>query len=755
MMSLTACSPPNSPSSAAAAAAAAAAPTEEPHPMIPVPQALRTVLQQTASNICHQRKSNNEHNNQSHCDTISLSSPLEVLGRISSDSLMAPEAGYPPYHASIMDGYAINTNDIQNAGFLSDNSTIKRFQVVSRVHAGANSLVPASLSMASTSSSLSSSILQNDNLPKAIYVTTGAAIPYPTYNTVIPLELVDEYMSNKVIAIERKVLVDAQADKWIRKIGCDIPPKTVILESGSRIEAAHLGLLLQCGYTEIKVQKCPTVGILSTGNEIMSIEQMKEEEYMQTGYHNHMGMIPDANGPVLTSLLASYQNCKVKNYGIASDDDMNTLTDTIISAVQECNVLITSGGISMGEKDVIETILRDRLGCQIHFGRLHMKPGKPTTFATYDKSALDGSRDKCFIFAMPGNPVSAFVCTELLVRPCLDMIHCTVVQTSTSMITSELKEDEEDEVESSENISTMVQNATVHAEIHAILTNRVKLDVERPEYLRVRLSTKVAFDENGYQSFVFEAASTGVQRSSRLMSMCDADGLMMMPQGVPGARVYAEAGESYPVLLLRRPGGSAKQGGFLNSIKLKDSLHYQMSSLTVGIVNIIGNSAVHPDNEELLGENMSCKTDQGHTNDIQSRIMDVLDDKSIFFLQNLKVTSGDSIANVMRTKMSNCLDIVFIICSQTSFQMNLEVSNELRQFVTKDAQALSLQARRSAACSHPLVALFDPVAGYCDIDGKSCLLLSLSEDGMENALYSTRSLLKRAVSIVGGKHVTY
>ena len=735
----------------------------EEHPMIPVPQALRTVLQQTASNIIQQR-SNTSSN--SHCEVLSLSNPTNVFGRISFETLYAPEPGYPPYHASIMDGYAINTNDIQNANFLSDNSTMKRFQIVNRVHAGDNSTAAPK---PTTTATTDLSMLQNDNLPKAIYVTTGAAIPYPTYNTVIPIELVNEYnISNQVIAIDRKVLIDAQLDKWIRKIGCDIPSKEVIVQSGSSIEAVHIGLLLQCGYTQIKVQSLPIVGILSTGNEIMSIDEMNKQGYYQTGYqNNHIGMIPDANGPVLSSLLTSYQNCHIKNYGIVNDDDVDNLTSTLSKAIQECNVIITSGGVSMGEKDIIENVLCDKLGCQIHFGRLHMKPGKPTTFATYEKVTEDGREDKCFIFAMPGNPVSAFVCTDLLVRPCLDMLHSTVVvdntmsTTTTTTMNEEAESKERDEkvvggeVHHSENVLTMVQNASVHAEIHATLTNRVKLDVERPEYLRVKLSTRVVFDQNGYESFLFEATSTGVQRSSRLMSMCDADGLMMLPQGIQGVKLFAEEGESYPVLLLRRPGGTFIKDGFLNTIKLKDSLHYQTSSLTVGIVNIIGHNASFYENDDFLDENMTSKIGDEYADDVQSRIMYALDDDSIFFLQNLKVSGGDSISNVIRSKMSNCLDIIFVVCSQTSFQMNLEVSYELRRFVTKDAQALSLQARRNAAQSQPLAALFDPVAGYCDIDGKSCLLLSLSEDGLENALYSVRNLLKRAVSIVGGKQVIY
>ena len=128
-----------------------------------------------------------------------------LVGRVCSETIYAPEQGYPPYHASAMDGYAININDM-HLDLVHDNSTIKRFQIVNRIYAGstAASTTPASKVKQAMN------ILINDNLPKAIYVTMGAVIPYPTYNTVIPLEQVNEYISNQVIAIDLNVLQNAE-----------------------------------------------------------------------------------------------------------------------------------------------------------------------------------------------------------------------------------------------------------------------------------------------------------------------------------------------------------------------------------------------------------------------------------------------------------------------------------------------------------------------------------------------------------------
>ncbi len=738
--------------------------------MIPVPQALRTVLQQAATTIVEasREQQSSGTSRSTAVESISLSSPPHLIGRISSEAIYAPEQGYPPYHASIMDGYAINTNDLQ-LDLVNDNSTIKRFQIVNRVHAGSSTSTSSAASPTSSSSPSklkhAMNILMNDNLPKAIYVTTGAVIPYPSYNTVIPLEQVNEYISNQVIAIDLNVLQSAKPNMWIRNVGCDIPSKTRILNRGDVIDSVHVGLLLQCGVTEVKVQPKPTVGILSTGNEIMGIQDMKENDYYDHNHNHHhhpsttstnshnslssfpLGMIPDANGPVLSALLTSYQSCNIINYGIVGDDDLEILTNTISEAIQNCNVLITSGGVSMGEKDVIEHVLYDRLGCRIHFGRLNMKPGKPTTFATFDKknqSATDGSGggggEKCLIFAMPGNPVSAYVCTELLVRPCLDMLHSTIVTSS----------DREND-----NILTMVQNAAVHGEIDATLKHRVKLDVERPEYLRVKLSKKVVYDNNenvNSRAYVeFEATSTGVQRSSRLMSMCDADGLMMMPQGRRGEKVFAEAGESYPVLLLKRPGGNTMSKSFLNTINLKDSLHFKNSPLTVGILEVVGEAAAYID-----GNTTSNQSNHGDSNigdDVKNRIENIFDDDSISFLQSVQISHHDSITNIFRTTMSNCLDIILVVCTNTSFQTNLQISGELRGFITKNSRILSSTVVKSAAYEDPLSALFDPVAGYCDADGKSCMLLSLSSRGMQSALESVKGLLMKGVSVAGGKRM--
>jgi len=199
------------------------------------------------------------------------------------------------------------------------------------------------------------------SLPKTVYVTTGAVIP-PSYNAVIPVEQVDEseMLEHGIISIPYSALVSARRNPWIRPIGCDIKPHTPILKKGDVIEPVHIGLLVQCGVEVVEVTCLPSVGILSTGNEL----------YSHTRKGTGTGTIPDANGPVLCSLLAKYGNCRPRYLGIARDDDEEALTTKLRDSIMEHDVIITTGGISMGEMDIIEKVLVKNLGCDIHFGRL-------------------------------------------------------------------------------------------------------------------------------------------------------------------------------------------------------------------------------------------------------------------------------------------------------------------------------------------------------------------------------------------------
>jgi molybdopterin biosynthesis enzyme len=340
--------------------------------MVPVPQAIMRVLTETAAMIIkrgtqtetifishqhhhHEQGSNPEQEQQS------------LLGRISAVNIRASELGYPPYNASIMDGYAIDTDD--KMAHISDDhyDDCQLFHVKDRVYAGA--------ATQSQETYVDIDMVEYTNLlPKSIYVTTGAVIPTP-YNAVIPMEEVDEtdVKEHRIISISHQTLASLKRNAWIRPIGCDIKPDSIILKKGERIEPVHIGLLAQCGIDKVEVTSLPSVGILSTGNELYSQVANRDEKDSAGGDGNvdvALGTIPDANGPVLCSLLSSYGSCQPKFLGIARDDDEDALTTILRDSILEHDVIITTGGISMGEMDIIEEVLVNNLGCKIHFGRL-------------------------------------------------------------------------------------------------------------------------------------------------------------------------------------------------------------------------------------------------------------------------------------------------------------------------------------------------------------------------------------------------
>ena len=197
------------------------------------------------------------------------------------------------------------------------------------------------------------------------------------------------------------------------------------------------------------------------------------------------------------------------DYGIIRDQKVN-LKSVMLSAAASCDVVVSSGGVSMGEADLVKPLLAE-LGT-IHFGRLNMKPGKPTTFASIDVKSADGR--KSLFFALPGNPASCLVCKNLLVDPAIKHLAgnpISICLPPRLMVTIEPKDDV-----------------------------KLTLDSERPEYHRAFVRASISTD--GQPSTLF-ATSTGNQRSSRLLSMKSANALLCLPQAsgsiLPGDKVIA------------------------------------------------------------------------------------------------------------------------------------------------------------------------------------------------------------------------
>lgn len=142
----------------------------------------------------------------------------------------------------------------------------------------------------------------------------------------------------------------------------------------------------------IKVFRKPVIGLLSTGNELVDASSAELED----------GKIRDSNKLMLKSIIKEYQIAsEVKDFGTVSDRE-DSLHEAMQKATKECDIVVTSGGVSMGELDLVKPYVENN--GKVFFGRLNMKPGKPTTF---------GQINRALVFALPGNPVSAFVTAHL------------------------------------------------------------------------------------------------------------------------------------------------------------------------------------------------------------------------------------------------------------------------------------------------------------------------------------------------------
>jgi gephyrin len=181
---------------------------------------------------------------------------------------------------------------------------------------------------------------------------------------------------------------------------------------------------------------------------------------------------------------------EVIDLGVASDKP-GTLEETLRAGMREADLIITTGGVSMGELDLLKPTIERSLGGTIHFGRVNMKPGKPTTFATVPVKNNEGERVSKVIFSLPGNPASALVTFHLFVLPSLHAM--------SGMFPAGLPK------------------------IPVMLGHDFKLDPGRPEYHRAI----VTVGRDG----VLSATSTGGQRSSRVGSLKGANALLCMPKG--------------------------------------------------------------------------------------------------------------------------------------------------------------------------------------------------------------------------------
>lgn len=355
---------------------------------------------------------------------------IEALGLVLAEDVLAPEP-MPPFAAASVDGFAV---------IAADGSGLRR--IVGDQMAG----YVAGLQVEPGT---------------AARVTTGAPIP-PGADTMIMIEQTEEQNGQVNILTN-----DLQPGSNIRPIGQDIETGQVVLPQGTVLGPAELGLLGTVGKTQVTVYPRPKVAVMSTGDEIVEPQQQPE-----------LGQIRDANRFTLMSAVRQ-AGAEPLDLGIVRDK-ANSLQDTIERGLTEANALLTSGGVSMGQLDLVKPYLASR--GVVHFGRVNTKPGKPVTFATVDGKPC---------FAMPGFPVSALVSFEVFARPAL--------------------------------LKMAGHSRIYRPRERAILAHSFSHTAARTEFQRVVLTRRL----DGR----LVASSTGFQGSGRLLSMVGANGLVILPYG--------------------------------------------------------------------------------------------------------------------------------------------------------------------------------------------------------------------------------
>jgi molybdopterin molybdotransferase len=374
-----------------------------------------------------------------------------LLGRVMAQDITA-SFDIPPRDNSAMDGFAVISADIVNA---TEQNPIT-LQVIEDVPAGrvaTKSLKPG----------------------QAIRIMTGAQVP-DNADAVIPVEETTPGILNTEVRILKTVRQGAN----IRRQGEDVKAGQLLITKGTRLRPQEVGLIASLGHTEVLVYKQPIVSILSSGNEIA-----------EPGQPLKPGQIYDANRFSVAG-QAREAGVSVNDYGIVPDD-LNSIKDALNKASQQCDVIITSGGVSVGDYDLMKQAL-SQLG-SMNFWQVKQKPGKPLAFGHINGKPVIG---------LPGNPVSSMVICDQYVRPLL--------------------------------LKMQGANSIFKVQLTAINAQDIRKQAGRTEFLRA----KVEWREGAYHAML-----TGPQGSGILTSMVQADGLMILPEECGGVK----AGDTVPIEL--------------------------------------------------------------------------------------------------------------------------------------------------------------------------------------------------------------
>jgi molybdopterin molybdotransferase len=356
----------------------------------------------------------------------------EAVGRVLAEDMSAP-AELPAFATSAVDGFAVRADDGGETLRVVGESAAGR-PFAGRVERGT-----------------------------AARILTGGVLPAGA-DTVAMVE--DVRLAGETVTVPK----DLRAGINFHRPGADVKAGELVLKAGTQLGAAELGLAAALGFAQVDVYRRPRVALMSTGDELVEV-----------GRKPGAGQITDSNRWALLAALRE-AGAEVRILGIGPDEPQ-ALRRLVVDALDAADVLVTSGGVSVGTHDLVKPLL-ESLGI-VHVGRVKLKPGKPFTFAT-----LSGGK---FAFGLPGFPVSSLVTFEVFVRPALRKMQGFA----------------------------RLQRPTLPVR----LGYYARATADRTEYQRVTLRRDGA---------ELVAETTGSQSSSRLMSLAGAHALVRIAPGDEG-----------------------------------------------------------------------------------------------------------------------------------------------------------------------------------------------------------------------------
>jgi molybdenum cofactor synthesis domain-containing protein len=288
----------------------------------------------------------------------------QALGRYLAEDIIA-DSDLPPFDRSQMDGYAVRAADVENIP--------ARLRIVGESAAGRGWHYAMKTG-------------------EAVRIMTGAPVPVGA-DSVQQVELTRELADGQIV----EILEGVKEGKSIVKCASEVKAGETVLAAGERINAGMMAALASFGYASVKVGAQPRVAVLATGSELISVDQQPAQDQIRDSNNYSIGA------------YAALAGATVERLPLVTDD-IESLKSVIAAAAETSDLIVSSGGVSMGVYDFTKVALKE-LGADIFFERVALRPGKPTVFARLPSGTL--------VFGLPGNPVSVSVTFNLFARTAL------------------------------------------------------------------------------------------------------------------------------------------------------------------------------------------------------------------------------------------------------------------------------------------------------------------------------------------------